>query len=107
MIGADLVRGATLIPLAVAGLSGDLPLWALVVGAFVLEGARSYLPPAHGAPIPVVVDRPNVQQANALVHATAQALSVGGWAVAALMLQLVPVSTFFAGAAATSLISPT
>ena len=105
MIGADVVRAATLIPLAVAGLSGDLPLWALVVGAFVLEGATSYFAPAYGATIPVVVDRTNVQQANALVHATAQALSVGGWAVAALLLQFVPVSTFFAVDAATFLIS--
>jgi hypothetical protein len=39
------------------------------------------------------------------VHATAQALSVGGWAVAALMLQWVPVSTFFAIDAATFLVS--
>jgi hypothetical protein len=105
MIGADLVRAATLIPLAVAGLAGDLPLWALVVGAFVLEGATSYFAPAYGATIPAAVDRANVQQANALVHATAQALSVGGWAVAALMLQFVPVSTFFAIDAATFLIS--
>ena len=57
MIGADLVRAATLIPLAIAGLSGDLPLWALVVGAFVLEAATSYFAPAYGATIPVVVDR--------------------------------------------------
>jgi MFS family permease len=105
MIGADLVRAATLIPLAVAGLSGGLPLWALVVGAFVLEAATSYFAPAYGATIPVVVDRANVQQANGLVHATAQALSVGGWAVAALLLQFVPVSTFFGIDAATFLVS--
>ena len=73
--------------------------------AFVLEAATSYFAPAYGATIPVVVDRANVQQANALVHATAQALSVGGWALAALMLQFVPVSTFFAVDAATFLIS--
>jgi hypothetical protein len=105
MSGAHVVRAATLIPLALAGLSADLPQWALVVGAFVLEGATSYFAPAYGATIPAVVDRTNVQQANALVHATAQALSVGGWAVAALMLQFVPVSTFFAVDAATFLIS--
>ena len=105
MIGADLVRAATLIPLAIAGLAGSLPLWALVVAAFVLEAATSYFAPAYGATIPAVVDRENVQQANALVHATAQALSVGGWALAALLLQFVPVSTFFAVDAATFLIS--
>jgi MFS family permease len=105
MIGADLVRAAALIPIAVAGLSGSLPLWGLVVAAFVLEAATSYFAPAYGATIPTAVDRANVQQANALVHATAQALSVGGWALAAFMLQWVPVSTFFAIDAATFLVS--
>jgi MFS family permease len=105
MIGADLVRAATLVPLAVAGLSGSLSLWALVVAAFVLEGATSYFAPAYGATIPTAVERANVQQANALVHATAQALSVGGWALAALLLQWIPVSTFFAVDAATFLVS--
>ena len=32
---------------------------------------------------PALVDRANVQQANALVQASAQALSIGGWALAA------------------------
>ena len=76
-----------------------------MVAAFLLEGATSYFAPAYGATIPAVVDRENVQQANALVHATAQALSVGGWALAALLLQFLPLSTFFAIDAATFLIS--
>ena len=62
MVGADLVRaGATLVPVAVAGLDGSLPLWGLVVAAFVLEAATSYFAPAYGATIPAVVDRENVQ----------------------------------------------
>jgi hypothetical protein len=105
MIGADVVRAATLIPVAIAGFAGSLPLWALVVAAFLLEAATSYFAPAYGATIPAVVDRANVQQANALVHATAQALSVGGWALAALLLTFMPISTFFAVDAATFLIS--
>ncbi len=105
MIGADLVRAATLIPLAVAGLGGSLPLWALVAAAFLLEAATSYFAPAYGATIPAVVGRDKVQPANALVHATAQALSVGGWALAALLLLFLPISTFFAVDAATFLIS--
>src|SRR5262249_21851698 len=70
MVGADVVRCATLVPVAVAGLTGGLPLWGLIVAAFVLEGATSYFAPAYGATIPAVVDRENVQPANALVHAT-------------------------------------
>jgi MFS family permease len=105
MIGADLARAATLVPVAIAGLGGSLPLWALVVAAFLLEAATSYFAPAYGATIPAVVGRENVQQANALVHATAQALSVGGWALAALLLLVLPISTFFAVDAATFLVS--
>jgi transmembrane secretion effector len=105
MVGADLVRGATLVPVAVLGLSGSLPLWGLVAAAFALEGATSYFAPAYGATIPAIVDRENVQQANALIHATTQALSVGGWALAAGLLTFLPVSTFFAVDAITFFIS--
>src|SRR5436190_12509892 len=96
MIAADLVRGATLVPIAVAGLSGHLPLWALVVAAFLLETATTYFEPAYGALVPSLVDRANVQQANALVQASAQALSIGGWALAAGLLAVLPISAFFA-----------
>ncbi|HZT92598.1 MAG TPA: MFS transporter [Gaiellaceae bacterium] len=96
MVGADVVRAAVLVPVAIAGLAGSLPLWALVAASFVLEAATSYFAPAYGAAIPALVDRENVQQANALVAATTQALSIGGWALAAGLLTFMPVSVFFA-----------
>ena len=96
MVSADLVRGIVLIPVAVAGLAGSLPLWGLVIAAFLLEAATSYFAPAYGATVPTLVDRANVQQANALVQGTAQTLSIGGWAVAAALLTFMPVSIFFA-----------
>ena len=96
MIGSDLVRGVVLVPVAVAGLAGNLPLWALVVASFVLESATSYFAPAYGALIPALVDRQNVQRANAFVQSSVQALSIGGWAVAAALLTFMPVSVFFA-----------
>ena len=75
------------------------------MAAFVLEAATSYFAPAYGATIPAVVDRENVQGANALVQATAQALSVGGWALAAVLLAFLPLGTFFAVDAATFFVS--
>ena len=105
MIGSDLVRGVVLIPVAIAGLAGGLPLWGLVVASFVLEAATSYFEPAYGATVPTLVDRDNVQQANALVQATAQALSIGGWAIAAAFLTFMPVSVFFAVNSVSFLIS--
>ncbi len=105
MVGADVVRGVVLVPVAVAGLLGSLPLWGLIVAAFVLEAATSYFAPAYGAVVPTLVDRANVQQANALVQATAQALSIGGWAVAAALLTFMPVSVFFGVNAASFFVS--
>jgi len=46
MIAADLVRGLVLVPVAVGGLTGHLPLWGLVIAAFALETATSYFAPA-------------------------------------------------------------
>ena len=95
MVIADVTRGVVLVPIAVAGLAGRLDLWMLVVAAFVLEGATSYFEPAYGALLPTLVDRANVQPANGLVRATAEAVRVGGWAGAAALLVFMPLSTFF------------
>ena len=95
MVGADIVRGAVLLPVAVAGLAGRLDLWMLVVAAFVIETATSYFAPAYGALLPTLVDRHNVQAANGLVRASAEAVRVGGWAAAAALLVFMPLSTFF------------
>jgi MFS transporter, DHA3 family, macrolide efflux protein len=105
MIWADLVRGAVLVPVAVAGLVGDLPLWGLVGAAFVLTAATSYFDPAYGAVLPALVDRRNVQQANGLVRASADAVGVGGWAIAAGLLTFLPLSAFFAINAASYFVS--
>ena len=105
MISADLVRGAVLVPIAAAGLSGHLPLAVLIAAAFVLTTATSYFDPAYGALLPALVERRNVQQANGLVRATADALSVGGWALAGLLLTFLPISVFFALNAASFFLS--
>ena len=96
MISADLVRGLTLIPIAVAGLTNQLPIWGLVVASFLLETATAYFVPAYNAIVPALVDRGNVQEANGLIGATTSALSIGGWAAAAGLLAIAPLSAFFA-----------
>ena len=105
MISADLVRGVVLVPIAIAGLTGHLPLAALVVAAFVLTTAATYFDPAYGALLPTLVDRRNVQPANGLVRASADALSVGGWALAGLLVAFLPISAFFALNAASFFLS--
>jgi MFS family permease len=96
MISADLARGVILIPVAIAGLTNQLPIWGLVVAASLLETATSYFAPAYSALVPGLVDRNNVQEANSLIAATTNALSIGGWAAAAGLLAIAPISTFFA-----------
>jgi MFS family permease len=105
MIAADLVRAAILVPIAIAGLTGELPLAALVAAACGLTAAASYFEPAYGAVVPTLVGRENVQQATSLVRATGDGLAVAGWALAALLLAIVPLSAFFALNAASFLLS--
>ena len=95
MVAADLVRGLVLVPVAVAGLTGNLQLWMLVVAAFAIVTATSYFDPAYGALLPTLVERRNVQTANGLVRASAEAVRVGGWAAAGGLLVFMPLSIFF------------
>jgi hypothetical protein len=94
-----------LVPIAVAGLAGHLPLGALVAAAFVLTAATSYFDPAYGALVPALVERRNVQPANGLVRATAESMRLGGWGVAAALLAFMPISAFFALNAASFVLS--
>ena len=105
MNAADLVRGAVLVPIAAAGLAGELPLAALVAAAFVITAATSYFDPAYGALLPALVDRRNVQTANGAVRAAQETLSVTGWALAAALLAVMPLSAFFALNAASYFLS--
>jgi MFS family permease len=105
MIAADLVRGVVLVPVAVAGIAGNVPLWALVGAAFVLTTAASYFTPAFGALLPSIVGRTNVQRANGLVGATNAGLQTAGMAAAAALLGVVSVGTFFAINAASFFVS--
>src|SRR5947207_7072057 len=105
MVLADVARAAVLVPVAVAGLAGRLDLWMLVVAAFLLETATSYFEPAYGALLPRLVERSNVQAANGVVRASAEALRVGGWAAAAVLLVFMPLSSFFLLNAASFVVS--
>ena len=91
MVAADLVRAAALVPVAIAGLTGSLPLWSLVVVAFVLTTCASYFDPAYGAVLPALAGRDGVQAANALVRSSADALWLAGSAVAAALVERRPV----------------
>ena len=96
LIAADLARAAVLVPVAALALAGALPLWGLAAAAFALRTAESYFAPAYGALLPALVHRRSVQAANGLMRATADAIGMIGWAAAAALLLVIPVSVFFA-----------
>ena len=83
-------------PVAIAGLAGDAAALGARRRGVPARGGDELLRARVRRDVPALVDRANVQQANALVQATAQALSIGGWAVAAALLAVLPVSVFFA-----------
>ncbi len=85
MISADLARGVILVPVAIAGLANALPLWGLVIAAFLIETATSYFTPAYSAILPALVNHRECiagSQRPARRHHR-NALSIGGWAAAA------------------------
>ena len=105
MVAADLVRGIVLTPIAVAGLTGHLSIWAIAPAGFVVACASSYFFPAFTASLPVLVGRDEVQRANGLVTATNSALMAAGRAIAAGLLAVVSIGSFFALNAASFFVS--
>jgi DHA3 family macrolide efflux protein-like MFS transporter len=105
MIAADLIRTAVLVPVSILALAGRLTLWPLIIASFILETASTYFEPAYGAMLPALVDRDNAQRANGLVRATANAVGIGGWALTAALVALMPLGALFAFDAASFLAS--
>jgi hypothetical protein len=96
MIAADLVRGLVLAPIAVAGFTGHLSIWAVAPAGLVVATASSYFVPAFGAALPQLVGREDMQRANGLASATNSSLMVAGRALAAALLIVVSIGSFFA-----------
>lgn len=96
LVAANLVAGGALVPVAVAGIAGVLPLWGLALGGFAVATAGSYFTPAFGSLLPSLAGRDRMQQANALVNATNAALRIGGLGLAAVLLAVVSIGAFFA-----------
>ena len=71
MVAADLVRGIVLTPIAVAGLTGHLSIWAIAPAGFVVAlCVELLLPGLHRIAAACSSDGTNVQRANGLVTAT-------------------------------------
>jgi MFS family permease len=90
LVASDLVRGAALAALAVAGWTGYLRLWHLCAAAAVIGGGTAFAAPAFDAIVPQLVTADQLQPANGLDQflrpVTLRLLgpALGGLAVAAL-----------------------
>ena len=96
MIVANVVAGVAVTPLALLGLTGHVPVWALAAGGFTIVGALSYATPSFGAMLPALVGRARVQQANALLSGSNAVVNVAGQAFAAALLTAFSAGPFFA-----------
>jgi hypothetical protein len=107
VVWANVVAGAALTPLAVAGATGHVPVWALAVVGFTVVATISYFTPAFGALLPSLVGRARVQQANALLSGSYAVVGVAGQAAAAGLLTTLSAGDFFAVNAASFFVSAT
>jgi MFS family permease len=88
LIGADLVRAAVLLVIAVLSLSGALEVWHLVCLVVLFGAGEAFFGPAFGALVPDIVAAEQLVQANSLDQFVRQASArllgpaLGGFVVA-------------------------
>jgi MFS family permease len=95
MLVADALRAAVQALLAVLLLSGLASLWQLIVLTAVYAGATAFFQPALLGAVPDVVEKRDLQPANALLGLTRELAFVGGQPVAgAIVASLGPGAAF-------------
>jgi MFS family permease len=105
MLAADAARALTQAAVAALFLAGEPRLWMLLV-LFALYGAAdAFFAPASTALVPEVVDRSELQQANALLSASRNAATIAGPVLGGLLVTAAPAGTAFALDAATFAVS--
>ncbi len=105
MLGADLLRCATQAATAVALLTGSAGLWTLVVLAALYGAGDAFFAPAVTGLVPETVQPARIQQANALLSLTRNALFLAGPAVAGVLVATVGPGWAFAADAVTFAVS--
>ncbi len=78
MIAADLVRAGTQVLLALAFFTDSIALWHLIVASFVLGGASAFFGPASTGLVKTIVSPERLQEANALISMSQNAIQIFG-----------------------------
>ncbi len=105
MIGADAVRAAVQLVIAIAFLTGEIEVWQLVVSAALFGAAASFFNPASTGLLPQLVPAGRVQEANALVAVSQNAIHLFGPVVAGILIATTGYDVIYAIDAATFLAS--
>ena len=96
MIGADVVRAAVQAVIALSFLTNAIEVWQLAVSQAVFGMASAFFGPASTGLVPQIVTASRLQEANALLGLSRNAIEVFGPAVSGLLVATVGYSLIFA-----------
>ncbi len=96
MIAADLVRGGVQALLALAFFTDSVALWHLIAAAFVLGGASAFFGPASTGLVKTTVSPERLQEANALISMSQNAIQIFGPVTAGALVVFVGFGPIFA-----------
>jgi len=107
MIGADLVRAAVQVALAVAVLGGNASLELFLVGAAVSGASTSFFQPAATGLVPDAVSEARLQQGNAMLNLSQSTAQLFGPVLSGLLVATIGAGWVFAIDAVSFLVSAT
>jgi MFS family permease len=96
MIGADLVRGGVQALVALAFFTDSVALWHLIAAAFVVGGASAFFGPASTGLVKTIVRPERLQEANALINMSQNAIQIFGPVSAGALVVFVGFGPIFA-----------
>jgi MFS family permease len=105
MIAADLVRGGTQGLVALAFFTDQVAIWHLVVASFLVGGASAFFGPASTGLVKSIVRPARLQEANALINMSQNAIQIFGPVSAGALVVLVGFGPIFALDAITFVLS--
>ena len=105
MIAADIVRAGTQAVLALAFFTDAVQVWHLMVASFLVGGASAFFGPASTGLVKTIVRPERLQEANALINLSQNAIQIFGPVSAGALVVLVGFGPIFAIDAVTFLAS--
>lgn len=101
MVAADLVRAGTQALVALAFFTNSVAIWHLIVASFLVGGASAFFGPASTGLVKTIVSPERLQEANALMNMSQNAIQIFGPVTAGALVVFVDFGPIFAIDAAT------